>query len=71
MDRVAEFLAGYVVPAGAGLAGDPGLKASRDSTGGVLSVFETTINAAATDDERHRIGERHGIRVVRDEPSEW
>lgn len=141
MDHVTEFLAGYVIPAGNGLAGDPGLKASRDSTGGTLSVFETTIaagpplhvhdredecfyildgelsvrcgsdafdaaagsfvflprgyphrfwatgqparllliagpggiedyfreiNAAATDDERHRIGERYGIRVVRD-----
>jgi mannose-6-phosphate isomerase-like protein (cupin superfamily) len=27
------------------VAGDPGLKASRDSTGGALSVFETTIEA--------------------------
>jgi mannose-6-phosphate isomerase-like protein (cupin superfamily) len=43
MDRVTEFLAGYVVLAGAGLAGDPGLKASRDSTGGALSVFEASI----------------------------
>ena len=139
MGGVTEFLAGYVVPAGAGLAGDPGLKASQHSTGGTLSVFETTIaagpplhvhdredecfyildgelsvrcgsdafdaaagsfvflprrrphrfwapglparllliaapggiedyfreiNAAATDDERHQIGERYGIRVV-------
>jgi quercetin dioxygenase-like cupin family protein len=40
-----EFLAGYVVPPGAGVAGDPGLKASRHSTGGALSVFETTIDA--------------------------
>jgi mannose-6-phosphate isomerase-like protein (cupin superfamily) len=38
-----DFLAGYVVPAGAGVAGDPGLKASQQSTGGALSVFETTI----------------------------
>ena len=30
-----DFLTGYVVEAGAGLAGDPGLKASRD---GALSV---------------------------------
>ena len=40
-----DFLAGYVVPAGTGLAGDPGLKASRRSTGGTLSVFETSIEA--------------------------
>jgi hypothetical protein len=26
---MADFLTGYVVPAGAGLAGDPGLKASQ------------------------------------------
>jgi len=45
MDPVTEFLTGYVVPAGTGLAGDPGLKASRRSTGGVLSVFETSIEA--------------------------
>ena len=139
MDRVTEFLTGYVTLAGAGLAGDRGLKASRDSTGGTLSVFETRIaagpplhvhdredecfyvldgelsvrcgsdafhaaagsfvflprgrphrfwatgdparllliavpggiedyfreiNAAGTDDERHRIGERYGIRVI-------
>ena len=38
-----DFLAGYVVPPGAGLADDPGLKASRHSTGGALSVFETTV----------------------------
>jgi mannose-6-phosphate isomerase-like protein (cupin superfamily) len=135
-----DFLTGYVVAAGAGLAGDPGLKASQPSTGGALSVFETSvaagpplhvhdreaecfymldgelsircggrrprhrggqfclparrrphrfwaahrparlllsavpggvedyfheINTAPTDDERHRIGERYGIRVVR------
>ena len=40
-----DFLAGYVVPAGTGLAGDPGLKASQRSTGGSLSVFETTVGA--------------------------
>lgn len=40
-----DFLAGYVVPAGAGLADDPGLKASQRSTGGALSVFETSIGA--------------------------
>ena len=30
---------------GAGLADDPGLKASQHSTGGALSVFETTVEA--------------------------
>lgn len=40
-----DFLAGYVAPPGAGLAGDPGMKASKLSTGGTLSVFETTIGA--------------------------
>ncbi len=40
-----DFLAGYVVPAGTGLADDPGLKASQRSTGGALSVFETSIGA--------------------------
>ena len=40
-----DFLAGYVIPPGAGIAGDPGLKASQRSTGGALSVFETTIRA--------------------------
>ena len=40
-----DFLAGYVVPPGAGLADDPGLKASQHSTGGALSVFETTVGA--------------------------
>src|SRR5712691_2418119 len=40
-----DFLAGYVVPAGTGVADDPGLKASRRSTGGALTVFETTIGA--------------------------
>jgi mannose-6-phosphate isomerase-like protein (cupin superfamily) len=43
MDPVTEFLSSYLVPAGTGLADDPGLKASRWSTGGALSVFETTI----------------------------
>ena len=42
---VTDLLTGYVTSAGAGLAGDPGLKASRHSTGGALSVFETTIGA--------------------------
>ena len=42
---VTDFLTGYVVSVGAGLAGDPGLKASRHSTGGTLSVFETSIGA--------------------------
>jgi hypothetical protein len=46
-----DFLAGYVVPPGAGLADDPGLKASQHSSGGV---------------ELHRIGELYGIRVVPD-----
>ena len=45
MDTVTEFLTGYVIPAGTGLAGDQGLKASRRSTGGVLSVFETSVEA--------------------------
>jgi mannose-6-phosphate isomerase-like protein (cupin superfamily) len=40
-----DFLAAYVTPAGAGLAGDPDLKASRQSTGGAISVFETSIGA--------------------------
>jgi mannose-6-phosphate isomerase-like protein (cupin superfamily) len=39
------FPAGYVVAPGAGVAGDPGMKASRLSTGGTLSVFETVIEA--------------------------
>jgi hypothetical protein len=43
MDAVTEFLRSYLAPAGTGLADDPGLKASRWSTGGALSVFETTI----------------------------
>jgi mannose-6-phosphate isomerase-like protein (cupin superfamily) len=40
-----DFLVGYVVPPRAGVADDPGLKASQRSTGGALSVFETTIEA--------------------------
>lgn len=40
-----DFLAGYVVPPGSGVADDPDLKASQHSTGGALSVFETTIGA--------------------------
>ena len=40
-----DFLTGYVVAAGNGLAGDPGLKASQQSTRGALSVFETSIGA--------------------------
>src|SRR3984885_12662637 len=40
-----DFLIGYVVAPGVGLADDPGLKASRQSTGGALSVFETSIAA--------------------------
>ena len=38
-----DFLTGYAVAAGAGLASDPGLKASHRSTCGALSVFETSI----------------------------
>jgi mannose-6-phosphate isomerase-like protein (cupin superfamily) len=40
-----DFVAGYVVPPGAGVAGDPSLKASQHLTGGALSVFETRIEA--------------------------
>jgi mannose-6-phosphate isomerase-like protein (cupin superfamily) len=40
-----DFLAGYVVPPGAGVADDSGLKASQRSTGGALSVLETRIEA--------------------------
>ena len=40
-----DFLAGYVVSPGTGVAGDPGLMASATSTGGALSVLETTIAA--------------------------
>ena len=45
MYLMTEFLTGNVVPAGAGLAGGPGMKASRHSTDGALSVFETSIGA--------------------------
>jgi mannose-6-phosphate isomerase-like protein (cupin superfamily) len=45
MYLMTDFLTGFVVRAGAGLAGDSGLKASRHSTGGALSVFETSIGA--------------------------
>jgi hypothetical protein len=45
MYLMTDFLTGYAVRAGVGLAGDPGLKASRHSTGGALSVFETSIGA--------------------------
>jgi mannose-6-phosphate isomerase-like protein (cupin superfamily) len=45
MDPVTDFLTGYVVPAGDGLAGDLGLEVSRHSTGGAVSVFETSIGA--------------------------
>jgi mannose-6-phosphate isomerase-like protein (cupin superfamily) len=38
-----DFLNSYALPPGAGVAGDPGLKASQHSTGGALSVFETTV----------------------------
>jgi mannose-6-phosphate isomerase-like protein (cupin superfamily) len=43
MYPMTDFLTGYVVAAGAGLADDPGLKASRHSTGGALTVIETSI----------------------------
>ena len=39
-------LSGYVVPSGQGLAehaGEPGIKASAGSTGGSLTVIETTL----------------------------
>ncbi|HEY7431619.1 MAG TPA: cupin domain-containing protein [Streptosporangiaceae bacterium] len=39
-----DFLASYVVPAGTGLANEPSLKASQLSTGGAVSVFETSID---------------------------
>lgn len=38
-----EELTGYVAGPGASIGQDPGLKASRQSTGGAISVFETTI----------------------------
>jgi mannose-6-phosphate isomerase-like protein (cupin superfamily) len=42
---VTDFLDSYVVPPAAGMADDPSLKASRRSTGGAVSVFETAIQA--------------------------
>lgn len=45
MDAMTEIASGYVLAAGEGLAGDPGLKASRPSTAGALSIFETSIDA--------------------------
>jgi mannose-6-phosphate isomerase-like protein (cupin superfamily) len=45
IETMTDFPASYLLPAGAGLAGDPGLKASRASTGGSVSVFETSIGA--------------------------
>jgi quercetin dioxygenase-like cupin family protein len=47
MDLMTGFLTGYVVRAGTGLAGDPGLKASQRSTGGALSVLETSVGGRA------------------------
>jgi len=38
-----DFLAGYALPPGAGLAGEPGLKASQHSTEGAVTVFEPSI----------------------------
>src|ERR1035438_10005734 len=43
MDAMTDFLTGYVVAAGAGLAGDLGLKASRRSTGGALRSEERPV----------------------------
>jgi mannose-6-phosphate isomerase-like protein (cupin superfamily) len=41
-----DFPACYVIPPGASVTlGDPGLKASGHSTGGALSVVETSIDA--------------------------
>ena len=40
-----DFLPGYALLPGAGVADDPSLKASQHTTGGALSVFETTIEA--------------------------
>jgi hypothetical protein len=44
--------------ASAGLAGGPGLKASRHSTGGALSVIETSIGAGPPLHVHHREDER-------------
>ena len=57
MDPMTDFLTGHVVPGGAGLAGDPGLKASQRSTGGALSVLETSIGAGPPLHVHHREGE--------------
>jgi mannose-6-phosphate isomerase-like protein (cupin superfamily) len=40
-----DFLPGYALLPGAGVVDDPSLKASRHTTGGALSVLETTIEA--------------------------
>src|ERR1700761_7741926 len=40
-----EFLPGYALLPGTGVADDPNVKASRPTTGGALSVFESTIEA--------------------------
>lgn len=40
-----DFLAGYVTAAGAGLAGDTSLKASRLTTGGALTLYEASVGA--------------------------
>jgi len=45
LGRVTQFLAGYVVPAGTGVAGEVGLKASRHTTGAAPIVFQTSIAA--------------------------
>ena len=68
-----DFLAGYVLPPGAGVAGDPGLKASQQDQpaklllitvpGGIEDYFHQ-INNATADEERYQIGEQHSIRVV-------
>ncbi len=42
---VTDFLTGYVVSADVGLADDAGMKASRRSAGGALSVFEASVGA--------------------------
>jgi hypothetical protein len=65
MYLMTDLLTGYVVPASAGLAVDPGLKASRHSTsGGGIEDYFAAITAAASDAERVRIGEHYGIRVI-------
>lgn len=65
-------VAGSIISADTGLAGDAGLKALRQSTGGALSVFEASIGVGPPlhvhegEDECFYVldGERHGIRVV-------